>query len=77
MHRLEGILAGRTTRSGRTKPVSTIINHVLNRALTHGYVVESYWRLVPARDARQPEQSTQDVREGPPQKILKRRRSAP
>lgn len=36
------------TRTGREKPVSTIINHVVRRALANGYVIEQQWRLVKA-----------------------------
>jgi hypothetical protein len=46
MHRVTQLLQGSQTRGGKPKPVSTIINHALNRALAHGYKVEASWRLV-------------------------------
>jgi hypothetical protein len=35
------------TRAGGAKPVSTIVNHVVRRALSSGYHLEESWRLVP------------------------------
>lgn len=55
LHRLREGLAQSVTRSGRSKPASTIMNHALNRAEAHGYKVESSWRLVPIPGYVEPE----------------------
>lgn len=44
--RLASKWEGVTTRNDKPKPVSTIMNHVVRRALANGYRVEQYWRLV-------------------------------
>lgn len=55
MHRVKDVLAGQPTRTGREKPVSTIMNHALNRATAHGYRVEESWQLVPIEGWVEPE----------------------
>lgn len=45
LHRVRANLEQSTTRNGRTKPASTIMNHALNRAEAHGYRVVSTWKL--------------------------------
>lgn len=41
-----------TTRGGQPKPVTTIMNAVLTRALNAGYTIESHWRLVKDPNAK-------------------------
>lgn len=38
---------GRTTASGKPKPVSTLLNQVVSRALASGYVIKESWQIVP------------------------------
>lgn len=39
-----------TTRSGKPKPVSTIMNQVLEQMLARGFVIKSTWTLAPPED---------------------------
>lgn len=41
---------GQTTRSGRPKPVSTIMNQVESQMKQRGFTIESMWKLVPPAD---------------------------
>jgi hypothetical protein len=45
--RLAKRFEGQTTKSGRPKPVSTVMNQVQSQMVQRGFTVESTWRLVP------------------------------
>lgn len=50
-HRLSSMWSGSKTRNGNSKPVSTILNHVIRRALSTGkYEIRQEWKLVPKTD---------------------------
>lgn len=57
MHRVRDQLNGKATRNGKPKPVSTIMNHALNRAEAHGYQVVQSWILVPIPGHVEPEKA--------------------
>jgi hypothetical protein len=49
-HRLAEIWKDTPTRNNGPKPVSTIINHVVRRALASGYKLVQSWQIVPGDD---------------------------
>lgn len=83
--RLAKIWENTKTRNGNSKPVSTIMNHVVRRAKANGYRIEQSWRLVkddgttPDVDTAQAiEEGSVDVPEGntpAPKKAVKKTRS--
>ena len=72
MHRVKELLAGQPTRTGREKPVSTIMNHALNRATAHGYVVQESWQLVPVAGYVEPVREAKAKLGPPPRKAAKK-----
>lgn len=48
--RLKSKWLNHRTRNNRPKPVSTILNYVLRKALANGYVIEQHWRLIKPED---------------------------
>lgn len=51
---LQEHFSGQKTRGGRDKPVTTVMNAVLERALKAGYEIESSWRLRKKRNTDEP-----------------------
>lgn len=47
---LQDYFSGTQTRGGKPKPVTTIMNSVLTRALDSGYTIDSHWKLIPPAD---------------------------
>lgn len=84
--RLAEIWKDTKTRNGNSKPVSTIMNHVVRRAKANGYVIKQTWQLVKADGsapdvniAQSIEEGSVDVPEGntpAPKKTIKKARPA-
>jgi hypothetical protein len=56
-NRLAEMWKDHKTRSGKDKPVSTVINHVVRRARENGYEIQQTWKLVKVDDSSAAEQT--------------------
>jgi hypothetical protein len=73
--RLAEMWKNHTTRNGNSKPVSTIVNHVVRRARANGFEIEQTWRLVKIDPAKKTNEDT-TTEAGTPTRAIKKKPQA-
>lgn len=72
VERCNRLFAGRLTSGGKPKAITTVVNQVIRRMTEKGFVVESYWRIVPPSVGGWPEKTDATPRKTIPRSVAKK-----